>query len=300
MWKGSRKDRVPVLNKAGLSRLVVLTKDKRARTKLSNSKVAQRRNKMRVLRVALIVVAIVSFFGALSWISFADFLTVQDINVEGNVSLKTKAIQAKILEHTSTPTLFLFSRQNSLLYPSAELEDILSFEFPKIKTIAVSARPTKRVAEVVITERAPDALWCAGSISTSTQACYYADAGGYIFERSMSLPEGMIVFRGGLNESKANMLRAYIEPKYFAQVSEFLAALRVLDLQPRSFLFEGDDARLVFASGWELRIALDKDLGATIFNLKAVVNDNDLRENLNNIQYIDMRFDERVYYKFGE
>ncbi len=297
MWKGSRRDRVPVLNKAGLSRLLVLTKDKRARTKLSKSKVAQRRNKMRALRVSLIVVAIVSFFGGLSWLSFADFVTIQDINVEGNVSLKTKAIQAKILEHTSTPTLFLFSRQNSLLYPSSELEDILSFEFPKIKTIAIKARPTKRVAEVVITERAPDALWCTGSISTSTQACYYTDTSGYIFERSLKLLEGMIVFRGGLNESKANMLRAYIEPKYFAQVSEFLDALRALDLQPSNFSFEGNDARITFPSGLELRIALDKDLRAAAFNLAAVLRDNNLQENLESIKYIDMRFDGKVYYK---
>jgi len=76
--------------------------------------------------------------------------------------------------------------------------------------------------------------------------------------------------------------------------------MQVMGLNPRTVTFENEDARIIFETGWELRVALDKDLGATLFNLEAVLIENNLREKLESVRYIDMRFDERVYYTSSE
>ena len=301
MWKGSRKDRVPVLNKAGLSRLVVLTKDKRARSKLSNSKVANRRTKIRCLRTALVLVIVVALGGGLSWISFLDILAVQRIVVEGNETVSTRAIQSKMMILTAQPALFLFSKQNTILYPSVELEDILSFEFSKIKTISIQRQPTQQQVSVSIVEREPYALWCRGVEEKRT--CYLIDENGFIFqgvESEIQQAGNAIIFEGGIEESRVNVLRSSVDSTYFSQVEVFLKELELLDLQPTKFVFEGNDARVTLDPNWELRVALDKDLGATAFNLEAILEEHNLRGQLETIRYIDMRFDERVYYTVRE
>ena len=57
---------------------------------------------------------------------------------------------------------------------------------------------------------------------------------------------------------------------------------------------------ITFGAGWDLRIALDKDLPTTAFNFAAVMDEYSLREKVGELLYIDMRFDDRVYYKVEE
>ena len=263
-----------------------------ARTHLRRSRVAQRRAKMRALRVLLGVVVLVALLGAASWLSFLDTFAVQTITVEGNHVVRTRAIQARMMHATANATWGLFSRQNVLLYPRTELEDILAFSFPRIDTVSISRHPMRRSVSVRVVEREPYAQWC--RTREHTRECYSVDTEGYVFEKVATTTADMIVFEGGLDATRA--LRARVAPQYFAQAVRFIDTLRTIGLSVATFVFEGADGRVVFRDGWELRVALDKDMAAVAHNLAVVLDEYNLRNRLNSVRYIDMRFGERVYY----
>jgi len=293
MWRGSRKTDPQAPKRETLSR-----KQPSSRARIARSKIAQRRVKIRVLQAAIGVVLIVSIVGGLSWLSFWGGFAVQSIVVEGNEKVHTRAIESQMMLATAGASLGLFSRQNALLYPSAELESILAFEFPKIGSIAIDTQLTKRQVVVSVEERKPYARWCK---DVETQAdCYLLDREGFIFEPTTASSTDLVTFFGGVASSRTDVLRASVAPEYFEAVQEFLSDIAVLGLKAQEFSFDGNDAYLRFADGWELRIALDKDLGAAAFNLAAVLDEHDLRERLADIKYVDMRFDTRVYYKLRE
>jgi len=290
MWKGSRLKKAPVRKKATPTR-----KSARAQSKLSNSKIAHRRNQVRALVGALVFILIVCSTGGLSWLSFSNFVAVENIAVEGNKEIKASQIQTIMIEETAKPKFMLFSRQNTITYPTKELEDILFFEFPKIESISIDKQPRKKSVVVSIVEREKYAVWC-----DANRKCYFLDASGFIFEELRATSTEKVIFEGGVKENISSPLRSIVAHEHFVSVVGLLKGLDELNLQVKTFKFEGDDARIIFEAGWELIVALDKDLGATAVNLEAVLDEYSLRDKLGEVLYIDMRFDERVYYKIRE
>ncbi|MAZ67763.1 hypothetical protein CL652_03275 [bacterium] len=287
MWRGSRHSQARISTRD-------IAKRSTARVKLSRSKVARRRLQLRALKTAIVAVLLVSLVGMASWISFIEALAVKSIRVEGNEEVRTLAIESKMMAATAGASLGLFSKQNTILYPASELESILAFEFPKIATVSIRRELTQQRVVVSITEREPYAQWCRKS------ECYNLDIEGYVYESTRATSTKLVTFSGGIDESRTKVLRTYIAPEFFAQTRDFIDGLARLNLEATRFFFEEKDARIQFRDGWELRVALDKDLGATLFNLAAILGEYDLRSRLHDILYIDMRFDERVYYKVRE
>ena len=262
------------------------------RGKLAKSKVAMRRSKIRALQVAALLFVATSIFGGLSWASFLDVFAVQAIVVEGNEDIRTRSIQSELLRATENPSLGFFSQQSTLLYKSAELEELLLFTFPKIDSIAIDSQPTQQRVVVSIKERLPYALWCGTE-------CYFIDNDGYVYEETATSSE-RILFTGHFSDRQNVTLRNLIAPQYFKEVVVFLETIQNNNLTVTKFIFEGDDARITFDTGWDLRIALDKDLPTAAFNFAAVMDEYSLREKVDELLYIDMRFDDRVYYKVEE
>jgi len=293
MWKGSRLTKAPAKKKASVTR-----KSVRARSKLSNSKIVDKRKKVFALKSAIVFVVVTSFFGGVSWLSFSNFLGVGEVIVEGNKEVSTTAIQARITASTVVPVLGLFSRQNTLSYPKEELKEILVFEFPKIELVEIDVKPTKHSVIVSIVERTDYARWC--NELGEQKMCYRVDPTGFVFENESAISNDKVTFFGGIEDSSRAPLRLFIAPKYFVEVTQLLEDLKKINLHVNTFTFEGEDARIIFSEGWELRVALDKNIDATVTNLEAILSENSLRERLNELLYIDMRFDERIYYKLIE
>ncbi|QSH39516.1 hypothetical protein JXR01_00690 [Candidatus Kaiserbacteria bacterium] len=291
MWRNSRRT-----SRNSIKRKSVSTKGVRAQTKLARSKVAQKRFRVRLLIFGFILIIITSLLGALSWVSFSHVLAVQKTEIIGNSEVRTRAIQETLFRNTQRPLIGLFSRQNTVLYPAAELEGILLYEFPKIKSVTIDSQLTKQQVLVTVAEREPYAQWCRNFNEVYT--CYFIDAEGFIYEES-ALAD-FLIFENGIDESKDDVLRTFVEPKYFQDVKEFLSKLKVLDVQVKKFVFEGIDGRIYLEPEWEIRIALDKGLETTAVNLEAVLDEYHLRDRLSELQYIDLRFGERVYHTFKE
>jgi len=295
MWRGKSAISSPIKKRI---QTPVVTKSTAARAKLAHSRVATRRRKIRILIASVVLVVVVSCVGGLSWLSFLNFFAVNTIVVTGNGEVKTLALQSFLLEHTQKPVMGLFSQQNILLFPKVQLENLALFEFPKIDTLDISKDFPKHAVIVTVTERVPYGQWCRGA--DEKKECYVIDNKGFVFEKKIDTIVGLIQFEGGIAESRRNVLRTSVAPVYFENVVTFLNSIIDMGLTPVHVTFQNKDATVRLEPGWDLKVALDGDLGATAVNLKAVLDTHNVRADLGQMQYIDMRFGDRVYKKMKE
>ena len=289
MWKGARRAPRTTRKKTAPRKHALQTQ----------SKIAIRRRKIRALKFAAAIVMIVFLFGAVSQISFLPALSVQTVNVEGAQEVKPLALKSYLQQATAQPAFYFFSRQNIGTYPAAAMEQELLFEFPELQSATIDRKFFKRAVEVRITEREPYVVWC---VQQEGSNCYFVDADGFIYgviERDEKASSLVRVFGGVSLGARTTALRARIVPEYFLSLRDFVAELKRQDLQVQTIVLEENDAHLTIEPGWELRIALTTDLGAVAFNLTAILDDAEF-QNKEEINYIDMRFDNRVFYKVGE
>lgn len=286
MWRGSGR-RAPAK----------LTRKNASSPRLKASLVAERRRRIRFLTVAGVVSSVVLLASGISVASHLNALQVASISIEGNKKIKTRALEAYMHTATASTGFGVISKQNIFLYPTAMLERTAAYEFPHIESVSITRNLPKRNIEVSLAEREPYAIWCR---TLTREDCYLIDATGFIYEKAQVPQEEYIAFSGGVTETRANPLRVSVAPEYFETVRQLIHALKENDISVVEVSFDGADGRLVTAGGWYVLIALDKDLGATAFNMEAVLDEYNLRTSLDSLLYIDMRFDERVYYKFKE
>tara|TARA_B100000745_G_scaffold299783_1_gene251486 strand:+ start:2607 stop:3239 length:633 start_codon:yes stop_codon:yes gene_type:complete len=200
-------------------------------------------------------------------------------------------LEAHLWRLTERPYALLFSRNNLLLYPKNALEKNLLQAFPNIRAVKIRTKLTTGMVEVLITERVPFGVWC-----QETLDCYKVDAEGFLFEKVIPSRDQRLFF-GGVEGVLETPLREFVNKKYFKKMNTILTDLSAMELTATTITFENSDATLRIQEGnWNLRIALDKDTGAQIFNLSAILEENNLKAVLTELAYIDMRFGERVYY----
>jgi hypothetical protein len=156
---------------------------------------AERRKKKQILIVSAVVGAVVFFVGGAIWLSRIDALQIKTITVEGAGSALKKNIQTVADEELEKKIWFVFPRRNTLLFSKSAIEKRLLTE-PKIKTVEIDRFGFSEI-KIIITERAPFALWCekfveqkaATAIKVETKPesvsdCYFVDNEGFIYARA--------------------------------------------------------------------------------------------------------------------
>ena len=199
-------------------------------------------------------------------------------------------------------------KQNIFLFPANDLERILEFEFPRSESIKVKRNVFKRTVVVDVQERTPYALWCrevalprAADVEAASigEECFLADSGGFLFSEATG-EETLITLFDCVKHPDGAMLRKNVTPAYFRNVVALLADLQKLDLHITSVTFIDDEAQVMVAPGWKLLIALSKDVSTIPVNLATVLDENELGDQLDALEYVDLRFDDRAYYKLNE
>jgi cell division septal protein FtsQ len=271
----------------------------------ASGKLQLKRRRIFVAKVLAAIAVVVLLVSGLSWLSFSDALAVENITVSGNTTLDADVLQVAAMQQAAGAYLSLFSKQNIILYPHEYVQNFLLFEFPRIKEVKVKRNFTKRTAAIQLSEREPYALWCRGAAQeTDSERCYYLDEGGYVFEEVSAENENEInlsVFRGGSLTERGSILRGRLNAEQFPTLRKLIDELHSgLNLDVRAININGSDVELLIEPDWILKLALDKELDLVPANLQAVFSEYNLLVHPENIEYVDLRFDERAYYKLRE
>jgi cell division septal protein FtsQ len=260
------------------------------------SPLKQKRRRARLAAFGMIVIGICAVAYTVHALSYMRAMSVSGVRVVGTDKIEPSIIETYVDAQLTDDSLRYFSKRNIFLYPKEAIEAGIVATFPRVKAAALS-RTALFSQELVVNvqEREQYALWCRGEAD-----CYALDESGFIFT-SLATSTGAELrsiyrFSGGLD---AEPIGAALVPKHFDSTLHLLRTLQdETGLIPhRIELLRDGDLTVAVTQGFYIKASLGQDAVALARNLELVLTSDALRDRIADIEYVDMRFGNRVYYK---
>ncbi len=250
---------------------------------------AKRRNK-RLIIAGSIVGGILLLFLTLIGLSYHNAFTVSAVTVSGNASVSVGEVAATAAEVTTGRYAGVVPKAGIFFYPTGTLEELLLSRYMRFREADVFRTGLSSV-RIEVKERKPDMLVCAG------EECAFSDDSGFIYGPAP-------VFSGypfTLWQTETLQMATTVSP-YFNSARTLTRALVSRGLAPQ-LLDEGEagDLSIAFAENFVLKVNLKQPVEEILKNFDTVLKNggSSIRTSENEflIEYIDLRFGNKVFYK---
>jgi len=241
-------------------------------------------------------------------------INIKNIQISGNRVVETKVIENAVQESLSGEYLWFFPKTNFLIFPRKLVKDRLADEFKSLTNIALKVENPETL-EITLSERKPAYTWCGDELTpenfeATDNKCYFMDESGYIFEEAPYF-SGEVYFKffGKVAEDEESSLGTYFLPNSFDKILSFKTLLKGVDLKPTSLFVKNDSHLEFYLSSNNLPPNTPKiifrenaDFEKLIQNLQTALSaeplQTDFKQKYSSLEYIDLRFGNKVYYKF--
>lgn len=264
-----------------------------------------RRRKRRVRIVLILILLVALLCSAIVGLTWLPSMRIEAVEVSGVESVPASMIQASVQKALLGTYWYLFPKNNIFLYPRTNIEQQIRSQFSALMRVEVRARDFRTI-DILVAERAPQALWCGiarrtmaeGDSNTSPAPCLLLDQDGFAYASAAD-------FFGNAYVHYFGALASSSTPPEFLSVEKFHALSALVDDLVKkigtvsSVTIENvQDARVSFANGFDLLFTL-QDNGAGILERYALALTTDpfSKHPLEDFQYLDLRFGDKLYYK---
>lgn len=296
---------------------------KKIKKTISSAKHIERRKKQKRLRQILGGFFVVVIIVGLSYWSRHPSVVVAEVSVEGTQYVDKVMVEANVLEEIKGYHLFLFPKTNKLLIPRQNIKRALHSKYLALESVDTDIQGS--VLRVIVEEFEPKALWCNDNFptyfieevehslseeATSTEPvveeevvaeekCYMVNNAGLVYMEEPVGYEGELLKLHNILDSDP-VGETYLSTVFFKTLEEFNTVLSEdLDINVTE-VYSEDQNTFVFVTVEGPRILVDAtdDFTLVADNLATVMEQQAINEaQFSNIEYIDMRFGNRVFYK---
>jgi hypothetical protein len=241
------------------------------------------------------------------------YFFVTDIRVQGNESLSEVMIVDRVEDYLNGSWLGIIPRRNIFFYQASNLQAMLENDIPKIYHSTIRNDGTDLV--ITIEERKAHSVWCVDTEYERIfdEECYMADQRGYWYDRAPYFSDHLIHKVYIAPEVDSIRVREQSLPEEtFGELFQFITAIEhsyAMGIERIHLLRKGDVIINInqynntrFATFPEILINLSNDIDTSYRNLGIVLDQeefiNDLRNRPEDFEAIDLRFDDRVFYRF--
>ena len=268
----------------------------------AEERLAVRLRRVRVISLAVGALVGLAAAGGIAYASYLPRFQIADINIRGQLALSEQMLRAAAESQLHDGHLRALSPSNIVLFSRSRLEQDLIDRFPRIRTAEATVESFEIPAIAVeIEERTPYARWClpaAASAQAGGEAsCFLLDEQGLVFAlfADDALVQGTI-FRGGM--LGRDLIGKQFLPLYFAGVRTTIESLGRMGFNAATVTVVNDsEYHITLENGTRLLFRFADDPIAVMEDLKASLGSEALADKLEHIDYIDMRFEGRAYYK---
>lgn len=264
----------------------------------------KRRRKVFIYKTLLSLFGILVILFFFAYISRLPHLNITEIQIIDNKFIDGEEAQNVIWGEMAGKYIWLFPKTNVFFYPQNKIKDSLQNKLGRIENVDLSIK-NNNILLVSLDEREAKYTWCGDTPTPEgeKEKCYFLDKVGYIFEEAPHF-SGEVYFKffGIPSES-------YFQKEYFEKLVLFKDTLITLKLKP-TFLYVNKEKEVEVylsktnLSKYEPKIIfnLNSDILNIIENITAALDTEPLKTDIKNkyssLQYIDLRFGNKVYTKF--
>jgi len=220
--------------------------------------------------------------------AFSQTFQIKEIRISGNEKVSSEDLKDTV--DTKIEKSFFLSIENNIFLANLKgIEKTILDKFPQVAEAKLKRNlPNTLVLE--IRERAPLAVFCQDS-----KGCFKIDKEGVAFEESGE-DNGLTIF--SQKEEELILGKKVIREDYLKSILEIQKSLKGnLKIEIEKFLLFDDKLSVKTAQGFEIYFDLRGNVSEQIFNLDLILKEKIPPENRGELQYIDLRFGDRVFYK---
>jgi len=248
---------------------------------------------------AIVFILILAFVG----LTHISYFKIKKISIEGNITLSSEELASAALNLITGKYFFVFPKNNILLASGGEIKEKILSEFPRTRFISVSKNLPGSLS-IKIEERRPTALLCRDT------DCYFIDEAGYAFEKSPYFSGNIFIKFSDEREQLGSVASKW--KLHFQVVSEvqFSGLMTFIDSAAREGVIVTDvilkkegiynlntQAGLPGQASWQIILSERNDFKIAADNLKIVL-ENQVKDKRSELEYIDLRLANKVFYKF--
>lgn len=276
-------------------------------------KIKKERHKILNKKIYFFVLLFILIFTGLAFLSRWSELNINDIEITGNKIVESSAIENVIKDKISGYYLYFFPRTNFLIYPRVEIKNELINKFKRIKDISFTI-PNLKTLNVSLSERMALYTYCGEilpEMNISEQKCYFMDESGYIFDEAPYFSGDVYLkFYGKINSNNEdNPSGLYFSQVNFSRFISFKDDLEKMEIKPAIInIIDNGDVEVYLSSliksqnGPKIIFKIDSDIEQVLENLQSILAteplQTDFKAKYSSLLYIDLRFGNKVYYKF--
>ncbi len=257
---------------------------------ITQEKIIARKRRRLFWFVVATLSGLLVIISGLSLVSSLDFFQVKDIEISGpqdEVPLAETLVERAL----SGETLWFFPHSDIFFVSTKKIAQSVSQAFPSVASVSVSKKYFSTIF-VTITDKTPAALWCLGS------SCADMDQNGVAFEKADASSSSLVVFTNG---AAPTIGAAPLAADEFVPLLIFVNDLPQRGIYATSVTLNSDDTDDI-AIGTSTDIIVDptKDLSQSLSNLDRVLENSNSGitvENISSLQYLDLRFPDKIFYK---
>ncbi len=275
--------------------------------------IRQERKKHSRIRFLIASISIIAIIVSIILISRSSQLQISSIAVRGNYIVSTEEVRSTVEEILNKYYLYFFPKRNVFIYPNHSIKYQVTTNFPRFEKVSID-RVNWNTLIVDVTERKNLYLYCDALLTDLIEPnCYYVDAKGYIFSQAPTFSGNIyFVFLGnyGWADGESPIGKHIAPENIFSEIIRFKEGIQQRRLTSYGFRsytddtyafllspsFEDDNQKIIFGTTDDIETVYSNLISA----LESDALSNELTDHFDKLQYINLQYGKKVYYKFSQ
>lgn len=224
-------------------------------------------------------------------------LAISDVEVMGTSRIGPDAIRDAVRDDLAGRVWLILPRNNYFFVSSVAIQEDLRNRFPQAADVSVE-KIFPNTIRVSIRERRLWGVYCASQSATSTpSACFYIDNQGSAFQEFSSIAGFLLPVVWGMASTSVGAQAVVPEAiRFFDDARRVLASINATPIALRMSNAIPDDVILNLSEGWDIRVTRRRVVDEWFSILKTLL-DKEVGVNRSRLEYVDLRFGQKVFYK---
>ena len=267
---------------------------------LRSRKRKQERKKKIIFSASVFIAVLVAFAVVLSFISRIDRLQIAQIRVLGDSVVSEERIAEVANSILDTKYLWMFSQRNTLWYPKNTIAGSIGAKFDRILSVDMNIAKDDAL-EIKVVDRKPFATWCGSVKVLAATDCYFIDEQGHIFAPAPYFSGTAFVKYYGVVASEQPIGLQLLDSISFIALEKFVHSLDRFGLIAQDVVIGAAVHEVSFRGGGKIIFNVHDSYERIFANLESVLSSVIFKGAASStpkkFEYIDLRFDNRVFYK---